>query len=116
MPINKGKFQKKREEEMKVKGERMFGGLVAQLCPTLVIPWTVGSQTPLSMGFPNKITGVGCHFLLQGIFLTQVSNPGLRHCRQILFQLGYQGSSDDIWSQSIKVKTYVFGSSPIILF
>ena len=37
-------------------------------------------------------TGVGCHFLLQGIFLTQGSNPGLLHCRQILYCLSYQGS------------------------
>ena len=34
--------------------------------------------------FPGKNTGVGCHFLLQGIFLTQGSNPGLPHCRQTL--------------------------------
>ena len=33
---------------------------------------------------PGKNTGVGCHFLLQGIFLTQGSNPGLLHCRQML--------------------------------
>ena len=32
--------------------------------------------------FPGKNTGVGCHFLLQGIFLTQGSNPGLLHCGQ----------------------------------
>ena len=35
--------------------------------------------------FPGKSTGVGCHFLLQGIFLTQGSNPGLQHCRQTLY-------------------------------
>ena len=35
--------------------------------------------------FPGKNTGVGCHFILQGIFLTQESNPGLLHCRQILY-------------------------------
>ena len=29
---------------------------------------------------PGKNTGVGCHALLQGIFLTQGSNPGLPHC------------------------------------
>ena len=29
---------------------------------------------------PGKNTGVGCHSLLQGIFLTQGSNPGLLHC------------------------------------
>ena len=34
-------------------------------------PWTVALQAPLSMGSPGKNTGVGCHFLLQGIFPTQ---------------------------------------------
>ena len=34
--------------------------------------------------FPGKNTGVGCHSLLQGIFLTQGSNLGLLRCRQIL--------------------------------
>ena len=41
---------------------------------------------------PLWTTGVGCHALLQGIFPTQESNPGLLHGRQILFQLSYQGS------------------------
>ena len=36
--------------------------------------------------FQGKNTGVGWHFLLQGIFLTQGSNPGLPHCRQILYR------------------------------
>ena len=36
------------------------GGLVAKLCLTLVTPWTVARQAPLSMGFPRKNTGVGC--------------------------------------------------------
>ena len=39
-----------------------------------------------------KNTGVGSLSLLQGIFLTQESNWGLLHCRQILYQLSYQGS------------------------
>ena len=39
---------------------------------------------------PGKNTGVGCHFLLQGIFPTQESNWGLLHCRQILYQLSYE--------------------------
>ena len=34
---------------------------------------------------PGKNTGVGCHFLLQGIFPTQGSNPGILHCRQLLY-------------------------------
>ena len=33
---------------------------------------------------PGKNTGVGCHVLLQGIFATQGSNPGLPHCRDSL--------------------------------
>ena len=41
--------------------------------------------------FPGKSTGVGCHLLLQGIFLTQGLNPGLPHCRQTLYRLSHQG-------------------------
>ena len=44
------------------------------------------------MDFPGKGTGVGCHFLLQGIFLTQELNPGLLHCGQALYPLNHQGS------------------------
>ena len=57
-----------------------------------VTPWSVTCQAPLSMGFPGKNTGVGCHFLLQGIFPTQGSNQGLLHRRQILYQLKPWGS------------------------
>ena len=41
---------------------------------------------------PGKNTGVGSHSILQGIFPTQRSNPGLLHCRQILYCLNHQGS------------------------
>ena len=41
--------------------------------------------------FPGKNTGVGCHFLLQKIFPTQGSNPGLPYHRQTLYHLN-QGS------------------------
>ena len=41
----------------------------------------------------GKNTGVGWHSLLQGIFPFQGSNPGLLHCRQILYHLSHQGSS-----------------------
>ena len=53
---------------------------VAQSCLTLRPPWTVAHQASLSMGFSDKNTGVGSCPLLQGIFPTQVSNPGLLHC------------------------------------
>ena len=48
----------------------------------LLCPWS----------FPGKDTGVGCHSLLQGIFPTQGSNPGLLHRSQILYHLSHQGS------------------------
>ena len=41
---------------------------------------------------PGKNTGMGCHALLQGIFPTQGVNPGLPHCRQILYHLSHWGS------------------------
>ena len=47
-------------------------------------PWTIVPQAPLSMDF-SKNTGLGSHSLLQGILLTQGWNPGLLHCRQILY-------------------------------
>ena len=62
--------------------------LVPQLCPTLCNPIAIAHQAPLSRQF----TGVGCHALLQGISPTQGSNPGLSHCRQILYQLSHHGS------------------------
>ena len=49
-------------------------------------------QTPLSMGFSGKNTGVDCHSLLQGIFPTQGWNLGLPHCGHILYRLSYQRS------------------------
>ena len=52
-------------------------------------------QVPWSMG---KNTGVVCYFLFQKIFLTEGLNPVLLHCRQILYQLSYQGSSKKYWS------------------
>ena len=44
-----------------------------------VTPWVVARQAPLFMGFSRQETGVGCHALLQGIFLFQGSNPCLWH-------------------------------------
>ena len=41
---------------------------------------------------PGKDTGTGSHFLLQGIFPTQRSHPGLPHYRWILYQLSHQKS------------------------
>ena len=43
----------------------------------LVTLWSVACQAPLSMGFSKQETGVGCHALLQGIFLTHGWSPHL---------------------------------------
>ena len=67
--------------------------LVAQSCPTLCNPVDCSPPGPSVHGdSPGKNTRVGCHALLQGIFPTQGSNPGLPHCRQILYCLSHQGS------------------------
>jgi len=39
-----------------------------------------------------KDTGVGCHAFFQGIVPTQRLNPGLLHCRQIVYHLSHQGN------------------------
>ncbi|CAN0479702.1 unnamed protein product [Rangifer tarandus platyrhynchus] len=48
--------------------------------------WTTARQAPLSIGFSRQgyWNGMGCHALLPGTMLTQGSNPGLLHCRQIV--------------------------------
>ena len=43
---------------------------------------------------PGQNNGVGSLFLLQGIFLTQGSNLGLLHCRQILYQLSHREAQE----------------------
>ena len=55
--------------------------------------WTIAYQASLSMGFPGKNTGVGFHFLLQGILPTQGTNLGLLHCRETLYHMNQQGSA-----------------------
>ena len=52
--------------------------------------WAHGLYSPRNS--PAQNTGVGSLSLLQGIFPTQGSNPGLPHCRRILYQLSCQGS------------------------
>ena len=56
-----------------------------QSCLSLCDPWTVALQAPLTVDFPGKNTGVGCHFLLQGLFLIQGWNLGLPLGRRILY-------------------------------
>ena len=82
--------------------------LVTSVMSDSVILWTVAYQAPLPMEFCHatlnpyslpseppgkpKNNGVGSLSLLQGIFLTQELSSSLLHCRQIHYQLNYQGS------------------------
>ena len=52
--------------------------------------WPHGLCSPWNS--PGQNPGVGSCSLLQGIFPTQGSNPGLPHCRRILYQLSHKGS------------------------
>ena len=56
---------------------------------------------------PGQYTGVGSLSLLQGIFLTQGSKPGLPHCRWFLYQLSHKGSP-----RMLERVAYPFSSGP----
>ena len=58
------------------------GGLVAKLCPTLVILWTVAYQVLPSMGFSRQEYWNGLPFPPPGVLPNQGSKPGLQHCRR----------------------------------
>ena len=71
--------------------------------PLLVVSHVLGPldcsphPAPRALGpwdFPGKNAGVGCHFLLQGIFLTQGSNPSPLHWQADSLPLNHQGSGD----------------------
>ena len=56
-------------------------------------PWTVNcSGSSLHRDSPGKNTRGGYYVLLQGFFPIQGSNPGVQHCRWILYHLSHQGS------------------------
>ena len=61
------------------------GGLVAKSCPTLVIPWTVACQAPLSMGFSRQEYWSGLPFPSSGDHPV----PGIEH------------SSPELWSDCL---------------
>ena len=72
-------IERKRSEEKKWKS---FNHVWISATHRLYSPWNS----------PGQNTGVGSLSLLQGIFPTQGSNPGLPHCRWILYQLSHKGS------------------------
>ena len=67
------------------------GGLVTTACLTLVTPWTVARQAPLSMEFSMKDYWSGLPFTSPED-LPDPGNLGLPHCQRILSHLSQQGS------------------------
>ena len=75
--------------------------------------WPHGLYNPWNS--PGQNTVVGSFFLLQGIFPTQGLNPGLPHCRQILYQLSHQESPWNVswgWLHPFHKKTSQAVASP----
>ena len=88
--------------------------LVAQSCPTLCDPMDCSPPGSSVLGDSSgKNARMGCQALLLGIFLTQGSNPGLTHCRQILCHLSHQGR---VCQRSIGFEVFVCFSSSIMFF
>ena len=71
------------------------------LCATLQ---TVAHLVCCPWDFPGKNTGMGCHFLLQGIFQTQRSNPSLLHLlhwQAVLYHQHHLGSPGVMWDWTL---------------
>ena len=70
------------------------GGLVANSCPTLVTPWTIACQAPVSLGFSREEYWSWLPFPSP----RNLADPGIKagsyllHCRDILYHLSYKGS------------------------
>ena len=72
--------------------ETMYAQLLNQV-GLFVTPGTVTHQAQLCpWDFPGKNTGVGCHLLFHGIFLTQGRNPCLLHWQAYSWPLSHLGS------------------------
>ena len=83
-------WKQKQRKNIEISKLNMFSHLVVS---DSVSPWTVVCQAPLSTGILQAriLEWVAMH-PLQGIVPIQGSNPGLPHCRQILYCLSHQGS------------------------
>ena len=78
------------------------------VCLTLCDPmdWMEPTRFLCPWNSPSKNTGVGFHFLLQGLFPTQGLHPGLPRCRQTLYQLSH-------WERPIPLYDYAVFCLPI---
>ena len=65
-----------------------YNGLTDDVKVSHSVVWTLCNP----MDYTGQNTGLGSLSLLQGIFPTQGLNPGIPHCRWILYQLSHKGS------------------------
>ena len=87
--------------------------LVTQSSPTVFNPMDfIARQAPLSMGFSRQENWSGFPSLLQGIFPTEGLNPGLLHCRQILYHLSQQGGPQSLMQGSMNARGWF---APVLL-
>ena len=84
-----------------------------QLCLILCGPGLQPARLLCSWDSPGKNTGVGSHALLQGISLTQGSNMGLPHCRQILYSLSHQGSPSNVNVTSLNLNSMLLSGQSL---
>ena len=78
---------------------------VAQLCPTLCDPMDCSPPGSSVHGiFQARVLEWVAISFSRGIFLTQGSNPGLLHCRQMFYHLSYQGN---MFSSNIKNRYFI---------
>jgi len=82
--------------------------MCAQSHPTFATLWT---SPPGSSDFLGKNTGVDCHSLLQGIFLTQGLNPSLLYYTRVLYHLSHQESPKKSWSPQMQPLCTAFPAS-----
>ena len=116
-----------RQEEMGTTEDEMVGWshwheghavvcLITQSCQTPCDPMDCSPpDSSVYEDFPGKSTGVGCHALLQGMFPRQGSNPGLLHCRQILYCLSLRGSPDGLWLVWLGLGSWWWTGKPGVL-
>ena len=77
------------------------------LCPTLVTPWTAARQAPPTMGFSRQEHWSGVPLPSPG----DLPDLGVLHCRQILYQLGYQGIPKETHKQAPSPAPTVAGAA-----
>ena len=85
---------------------------------SLVRPWTPARDPARLLcprDFSGKKAGVGCHFLLQGIFLTQGQNPCLLHQQENSFTTVPAGKPQDVYTHT-HTHTYIFSYNTCKMF